>query len=493
MEDCKLKCEESQRLLLMQLSGLGAVARLQAQIAAERAADLTISISRISPAQALARDRFLAEAARFYERGILVSEANRRPVPMRGAEDLRGAPRFRGGMVGGGGAGGSASAAAAAAGDNGGGGGGDHHCLSLRWEAVAAGGQGPVDVEAASSRGSGNSNSSSSSSSSNTTWSPSPESPLWASVTFDTARKVMGLRFWPLPPPTNGAAAALLPGRCRILACASPDGSVFVEVASFDLAQLPPEGEGGMRSILGFNIYGARIWKLEVLSVLGGDAAGGGKGPAAAAAAAGRTVVVGARVECLAAEVEVDPLQLLHITTNLREVLREMAGRGSSAAGAEAAAAVAAAGGAAAAAAASASEAVDDEEEEGQEQEEQAGDPHTVAMRYEEVKALPMARRLAWLAARTAAVRRRESNLARLVHRANRQYYLGAERGVEDLLGEVKALAARAGRRGLTWWEWTLGQLGMQTEALDSSGACGGREWMWLGTPGVVFNNNNKT
>ena len=416
VEDCKLKCEESQRILLMQLSGLGAVALLQAQLAAESSSS---GASPKSTAQSLARDRFLGEAARFYERGILVSEGNRRPVPMRGAEELRGAPRFRGGLV-----------ADAEGGED-----GEGHCLALRWEAsMPEGGAAAaahaavvvVDGNGAAKKGSGG----------GSTWAPGSDSPLWASVAFDTRRKVMGLRFWPLP-------GARLPGRCRVMACASPDGSVFVEVASFDLAQLTPDA-AGMRVVTGFNIYGARTWKVEVLSLL--------PPTAAAAAANGGTVVVGARVECLAAEIEVDPLQLLHMTTNLRETLLLMDGPSLASASSSAAAVAVAEG-----------------EGEGEGLLDGA-DPNTVVMRYEDVRTLPMARRLAWLAERTAAVRRRESNLSRLIHRANRQHYLGAERVVEELVEEVHGVAARAGRAGMAWWEWTIGQLCLQREALDPSG-----------------------
>eukprot|EP00624_Nannochloropsis_granulata_P003423 evm.model.NODE_27262_length_5483_cov_33.846436.2 len=303
----------------------------------------------------------------------------------------------------------------------------------------------------------------------------------------------MGMRFWPLEEEDGGGeeGRVRMPGKCRLLACSSLEGAVFVEVGVFDLRKLVPEegregGEEGKgcRTITGFNMFAAKTWKLEVLSVMEEAEEERERGIV-------RGVVrVGARVEFLAAEIEVDPLQILHVTTNLRKVFQIMQGGGEgggeAGGGGPASALVsppsspvpgpgpraAAATAAAAAAAAVAAAVGEDEDEEALDSNNNnssssGGRDTAIVMRYEDVRRLPLPARLAWLDARTRAVTRRECNLAKMLHRANRQYYLSASQAVERLQEEVGEVRREERRWPITWWEWTLGQLLRRGQVLD--------------------------
>jgi hypothetical protein len=522
VEDEKLRCEEAQRLLLMQLSGLGAVAWIQAEVwdrergggreggaggggggggSAERgkgkgkkkatmasaaaeeggggggeggggggestptnSSSSSSSSSSNVTAVLLGKDRFLAESARYYEKALLIAEGNRQPVSLGGAGSLTGAPRFRckGGREGG----------------REGGGKQQQRVVSFWWE-MEGGGEGGmvVDVEEEAAAPVGNGKGKASSSSSSSSWVASEQSPLWASVTFEGGnKKVMGMRFWPLEEEEEEKEGGRegrrvrMPGKCRVMACSSPEGAVFVEVGVFDLRKLVPEGgreggeEGGRgcRTITGFNMFAAKTWKLEVLSVM--DEEEGGR--------EGGVVRVGARVEFLAAEIEVDPLQILHVTTNLREVFQAMQGEreggregGGGSGGGPASALMSPPSSPAPGAGAAAAGEEEEEEEEGATS--SSSSSTAIVMRYEDVRSLPLPQKLAWLEARTRAVTRRECNLAKLLHRANRQYYLSASQAVEELQKEVREVRREGGRGSVTWWEWTLGQLARSGQMLD--------------------------
>jgi len=412
----------------------------------------------------LGKDRFLAESARFYEKALLIAEGNRRPVSLGGAGSLTGAPRFscKGGREGGKE-----------------GGGGKERVVRFWWE-MEGGREGGMVVDVEGEASGGNCKGKSKSSSSSSSWAASEQSPLWASVTFEGGnKKVMGMRFWPLEEEEGGReeGRVRMPGKCRLMACSSPEGALFVEVGLFDLSKLVPEGgrEGGeeegrgCRTITGFNMFAAKTWKLEVLSVMDEEERGRDAGRE------GGVVRVGARVEFLAAEIEVDPLQILHVTTNLREVFQVMQGRrdggregGGGGGGGPASALVSPPSSPAPAAAAAAAAAAEGEEEEEEEEGATTSSSSTaIVMPYEDVRSLPLPRKLAWLEARTRAVTRRECNLARLLHRGNRQYYLSASQAVEDLQKEVGEVRTEGGRGGVTWWEWTLGQLARRGAVLD--------------------------
>jgi hypothetical protein len=523
-EDEKLRCEETQRLLMMELSGLGSMARIQGELwerkrrkqrdesEKDTKGNGTPAKASTSPSAEDVREegnaresdgrskahstkkagqehggisgklKCLTEAASYYEQALLTAERNRQPVPIGGVEGLEGAPRFKG-----------RESRDVDAGNDGRMEGRKKQwtVINLEWEMKQEQKEGStveeglLDVDAVRQKDSQNEDLHPAS-----TWTATEHSPLWASVTFQGGnKKIMGLRVWPLvnSEDSGGEGAqkkvedlVYMPGKCRLMACCSPEGALFVEAGVFDLKELMREEgdkgtgkegkDGGMggKLILGFNMLAAKTWKLEVLDVIRR------KGRREEGKEGGIIKAV-MKVELLVADIEVDPLQILHVTTNLHRVFQEIKGiAGGEVDSGSHSAKIVSSLLSPPNSPSPANEGVTASTQAKHEQESarlMSTDVGVTVRRYEDVYQLHIAEKIEWLDARVRAVTQRECNLARLMHQANRQHFASASQALDALDGEIDKLRKRGGKAAgqgrIVWWEWTLNELMFRGDLLD--------------------------
>jgi len=265
VDDCKLKCEESQRLFIMNTAGVAALARIQSTLSSRQTNGARNSIA------GLMTDRYLAEAARLYEEALLVAENNRTPMPVHGVTIMDGSSRSLVNHV-------------------------DGAEVTLKWQNVddKKGGDAPEVINL--------------------------DTPLWARLQLTVPTKIMGLRLY-----TPTEEGALQCNECRLWASNSPDGQMMIEVATLRLQDLPSSDDKNERIVTGLNMLRSKMWKLEVLSFIRPAEGNGKKRPMVGGGNNGLPPTdFQLKVHLLTAEIDVDPIQVLHLSKNMADVLLEI-------------------------------------------------------------------------------------------------------------------------------------------------------------------------